>query len=175
MKKTIRKILSKLSVLKDKTTIIILVGSLISILLGVLVANSIAKYKEGKIINVLANIAKPIVEIDKQECFKITTLNPEVSYMFEVRNYNEKEISEVEMEYYIEIISDVKEEVKFSMYKNEEEISLINNKTEKMYLTKENKDIHMYRLDIKYDKEQDKSEENILKEIQIKIHAIQKI
>ena len=35
-----------------------------------------------------------------------------------------------------------------------------------------NYDIYYFK---KYDKEQDKSEENILKEIQIKIHAIQKI
>ena len=60
--------------------------------------------REEKIIKVFANIAKPVLEIEKQESFKITNENSKASYLFEVRNYNEKEISEVEMEYYIEII-----------------------------------------------------------------------
>lgn len=175
MKKTIKKLFKKINILKNKTIITILIGSIISILLGVLVGNSMAKYQEEKIIKVFANIAKPIVEVEKQETFKITNINPEASYVFEVRNYNEKEISEVEMEYYIEILSNTNEEIEFNLYKEEKEIALTNNKTETIYLTKENKDTHLYRLDIKYNKEKDTSKGDISKDIEIKIHAIQKI
>lgn len=182
MRKTIRKIFSIKNifkkdikmVFKNNTIVTIIIGSIISILLGIIVGSSMAKYQEEKIINVFASIAKPILEIEKQETFKITNTNYKDSYLFEVRNYNEKEINEIEMEYYIEIISDANDILSFNLYKNQEKLELINNKTKKIDLNKENKDIHMYRLDIEYDKEKDNSKENISKDLEIKIHAIQK-
>lgn len=163
------------SIFKNNTTLTIVIGSIISILLGIVVGSSIAKYQEEKIIKVCANIAKPILEIEKQETFKITNTNYKESYMFEVRNYDEKEVSQIEMEYYIEIISDTNDIVEYNLYKGEEKIDLTDNKTNKIYMSKENKDNHTYRLDIQYNKEKDNSKENILKDIEIKIHAIQKI
>lgn len=165
-------------IIKNNIIITILVGSIISIILGILVGSSLAKYQEEKIIKVFANIAKPVLEIEKQESFKITNENSKDSYLFEVRNYNEKEISEVEMQYYIEILTDFDEfdkTIKIDLYKGEEKIDLINNKTPVISLTKENKDNHMYRLDIEYIKENDKSDENIIKDVEIKVNAMQKI
>lgn len=183
MRKTIKKIFNIKnifkrdikSIFKNNTTLTIIIGSIISILLGIVVGSSIAKYQEEKIIKVCASIAKPIVEIQRQEIFKITNTNYKESYLFEVRNYNEKEISEVDMEYYIEIITDANDILSYNLYKAQEKLELIDNKTKIIDLKKENKDNHMYRLDIEYNKQKDNSKENILKNVEIKIHAIQKI
>lgn len=157
-----------------KSKIILLILLIIIILLGILVGISFSKYQsrlEGKVI---ANIAKPIIEVRKEQSLLLTALAPKASYVFEVRNFKEDELNQVEMEYYIEIISNTDEAIKFKLYNGDEQISLNNNKTGKINLRKEERETHSYRLEITYDKTKGKMKD-IDENIEIKIHSIQKV
>lgn len=157
-----------------ESKIMLLLLLILIILLGILVGISFSKYKtrlEGKTI---ANLAKPIIEVRKEQSLLLTALAPKASYVFEVRNFKEDELNEVEMEYYIEIISHTDEAINFSLYKGEEQIPLINNKTEKINLTKEEKQTHSYRLEITYDKTKGEIGKDINENVEVKIHSIQK-
>ena len=103
----------------------------------------------------------------------LTALAPKASYVFEVRNYKEENLNEVDMEYYIEIISNTDEAINYELYKGNQQIALKDNKTEKIKLTKDEKQIHSYRLEITYDKTQGILED-INENVEIKIHSIQK-
>lgn len=153
-----------------------LVILVIIIILIIFVGISFAKYRVNIDGNVLAKIAKPIVELRGEQSISITAINPKSSYIFEVRNYNDKkQINEVDMEYYIEIISKVNSSIEFSLYKEENKINLKDNKTDKILLTKENKEEHKYRLDITYTKDNKLTDKDINENIEIKIHSIQKM
>lgn len=144
------------------------------ILLGIIVGISFSKYQEKRIGQGLASIAKPVLEVRREQSLLITALKPKAAYTFEVRNYKEEEQNEIEMEYYIEIISSADESVTFTLYQGEKQIPLIENKTEKIKLAKEEKEIHSYRLEITYDKEKSNKQEDINTNVEIKIHSIQK-
>ena len=77
------------------------------------------------------------------------------------------------MQYNIEIISQVEEAISFKLYKNEQEILLENNKTNNIKLQKENIQEDSYRLEIIYNKAQNKSEKDIIQNVQIKVHSEQ--
>lgn len=122
---------------------------------------------------VFGNIAQPIIELKGEESLLITATAPKTSYSFEVRNYNENEdISEVEMQYYIEIISNTDERIKFELYNKEEKVKLENKRTNLISMPKEDKEVHKYRLDVLYDTTNLK---DIKDNIEIKVHSIQKI
>ena len=104
----------------------------------------------------------------------LTALAPKASYTFEVRNFKEEELNEVEMEYYIEIVSHTDEAINFKLFRGEEQISLNNNKTEKIKLTKEEKQTHSYCLEITYDKTKGEIGKDINENVEVKIHSIQK-
>lgn len=157
----------------------IILGIIVIILLGILVGISFSKYQEKMTAKGFAEIAKPVLEVRRQQSFEITALKPKAVYCFDVRNYKEKEnnkieINEIEMEYYIEIISNTEEEIQFNLYQGEKRIPLNNRKTEKIRLSKEEQQSHSYRLEVTYDKEKSTKEENINAEVEIKIHSIQK-
>ena len=162
---------------KGKTVIIILL--FLVVLLGIVVGTSISKYQYSIYGKVMSQIAKPIIEIRKEESILVTASSPKASYTFEVRNYKEDEpnkvnINEVDMEYYIEIIGGKNDAIQFELYRGETEIQLTNNKTEKIQLIKGKKDTHLYRLDITYDKTKANSNTSINENVEIKIHSIQK-
>ena len=121
-----------------------------------------------------ANIAKPLLELRREESMLLTALAPKASYVFEVRNYKEDELNQVDMEYYIEIISHTDEAIKFSLYQGENLIPLQENRTQKIKLTKEEKQAHSYRLEMVYDKEKAAKEKDINENVEIKVHSIQK-
>ncbi len=157
-----------------KNKIVILFLLILVILLGILVGISFSKYQsrlEGKAI---ANLAKPIIEVRKEQSLLLTALEPKASYVFEVRNFKEDELNEIEMEYYIEIIANTDEAINFELYKGEEQIPLNKNKTEKICLTKDEKQTHSYRLEITYDKTKGEIGQDISQNVEVKIHSIQK-
>lgn len=95
---------------------------------------NIAKYIEK--INIISKtkIAKPIINIEQDEKIIITKidLEKEIEYKFKIKNYNEDKVSSVEFLYYIQLESDILEElVNYTLVDLEEnkEIELINNKT----------------------------------------------
>ena len=157
-----------------KNRIVLFLILILIILLGIIVGKSIAKYQNKITGEGFANIAKPILEIRKEQSLLLTALAPKASYVFEVRNYKEDELNEVEMEYYIEIISCVDEAIDFALYKGEEQVELKDNKTEKIKLTKDEKQIHSYRLEITYDETKAVEQKDINENVEVKIHSIQK-
>lgn len=157
-----------------KRKIIILILLILTILLGILVGISFSKYQSKMVGEGFANIAKPVLEVRREQSLLLTALAPKASYVFEVRNYKEDELNQVEMEYYIEIISNTDEAINFSLYRGDEKIPLSANKTEKIKLTKEEKQTHSYRLEITYDKSKGELGKDISENVEVKIHSIQK-
>ncbi len=159
---------------KKNKKVILLLLLLLVILLGILVGASFAKYHSKIETDAFAKIAKPVLEVRREQSLMLTALAPKASYVFEVRNYKEDELNQVEMEYYIEIISNTDEAINFALFKGDEEIPLNSNKTGKIKLTKEEKQTHSYRLEITYDNTKGKLGKDINENVEIKIHSIQK-
>lgn len=159
---------------KDKKKIIILIFLIFTILFGILVGISFSKYQSKLVGQAFANVAKPILEVRREQSLLLTALAPKASYVFEVRNYKEDTLNQVEMEYYIEIISNTDEAIDFTLFKGNEEIPLNNNKTGKIKLTKEEKQTHSYRLEITYDNTKGALGKDISENVEVKIHSIQK-
>ena len=160
--------------IKDKKKITILILLILTILLGILVGISFSKYQSKLVGQAFANVAKPVLEVRREQSLLLTALAPKASYVFEVRNYKEDTLNQVEMEYYIEIISNTDEAIDFALFRGDEEILLNNNKTEKIKLEKEEKQTHSYRLEITYDNTKGELGKDIGENIEIKIHSIQK-
>ena len=79
----------------------IIILLLLLILIG-LIGITFAKYQANIKGKGIAQIANPVFEVRKEESLLITALAPKASYVFEVRNYDEEDINEVDMEYYID-------------------------------------------------------------------------
>lgn len=159
---------------KKDSKIVLLLLIIFIILLGILIGISFSKYQSKLEGQAIAKIAKPIIEVRKEQSLLVTALVPKVSYIFEVRNFKDDEINQIEMEYYIEIISNANEAINFKLYNEEKQITLNNNKTEKIKLEKEERKAHSYRLEIIYDKTKGEMEKDINENVEIKIHSIQK-
>lgn len=157
---------------RDK--ILILLILILVILIGIFVGISYSKYKNKITGQAFGQIAKPILEIKREQSLLLTALAPKASYVFEVRNYKENELNQVEMEYYIEIISNADEAIDFELYQGENKILLTENKTANIKLTKDEKQTHSYRLEIIYDETKGVLGQNIDENVEVKIHAIQK-
>lgn len=101
----------------------------------------------------MAYIAKPIVELVGNNTLNLDISKENSKYYFEVKNYNEQnEITEVKMEYYIEIQIDNPENIKYEIYKiNEnksEKIEMKNEKSRKFTLRVKEKQIDKYCIEI---------------------------
>ena len=125
-------------------------------------------------INTTAQISKPILEVENGQAIEIKTTNDKGIYEFKVKNYNDVgEITQVDLEYEIEILSDINENISFRLYQEEEEMELENKKTKKILMTKEKKQEHQSRIEIEYNKESTTIQE-VIQKIQIKVHSEQK-
>ena len=160
---------------KDKRKNIEVIILLLILILISLVGITLARYQASIKGTANAQIANPIFEVRREESLLLTALAPKASYVFEVRNYDEKDINEVDMEYYVEIISNTDKSITFELFQVDTKIPLKDNKTDKISLNKENKENHKYRLDITYDKDKIQVEEDIKEKVEIKIHSIQKV
>lgn len=118
-------------------------------------------------------IAKPIFIVDNNPEIEITAKQKEGYYYFKVRNYELEEISQVDMQYNIEIIGDIDEAIIYTLYREEEQIPMQANKTQTQKLTRNQKEEHNYCLKVEYDKEKNTSLSDIMQELQIKVHAEQ--
>lgn len=158
---------------EKKESKIFLLLLLLIILLGILIGISFAKYQSTVAGKTFASIAKPILEIRKEQSLLLTALAPKASYVFEVRNYQEEELNQVEMEYYIEIISHTDEAIQFTLYRGDTLIPLKNNQTQTIKLGKDKEETHSYRLEITYDKTKGNLGKDINENVEVKIHSIQ--
>ena len=126
-----------------------------------------------------AKIAEPIIEVtSNSEPINITNNSLEGEYIFYIRNYNEnKKISDVSLDYTIELLDTIKEEpkkyIKYELYKNGDLVELQNQKTNIMRLGNKNLQEDKYVLKIKYDKNASETMEDIWDNINIKVHSQQ--
>ena len=127
-------------------------------------------------INGNTEIAKPIIQVENGSSLEINNQNKEGIYEFKVKNYNDNgEITQVDMEYYIEILDDLSSKgIEVKLLKDNEEIEINENKTGKYLLTKEGMQEDNYKLELKYDENKNISTEDIFEQLQIKVHSEQK-
>lgn len=143
------------------------------ILLLFLTGYSIGKETANAVISAEGEIAEPILIVDNNPEIEITAQQNQGYYYFKVRNYQEENISEVDMNYNIEIIGDVDDAIVFTLYKGEEKVLLEDRKTKEILIRKNEKQEHSYCLKIEYDKQKNIFLSDIMEEIQIKVHAEQ--
>ena len=130
-----------------------------------------AKYVVQENSKVQTGIAKPIVELIEGECVNIDSTKTEANYNFTVRNYNEQGIiTSAKMNYEIQITAPQSEAITYTLYKNNEMVPINGNS---QLLGNKAKEEHMYTLNIKYEKEKNVNLEDIVQEIQIKVHSEQ--
>lgn len=135
---------------------------------------SIGKESSCVTIETIAKIAEPILVVEKSDMIKVDGRKQREHYNFNVKNSKEDgEITQVDLQYNIEIISKIEEAISFKLYKNNHEIPLVNNKTTYMKLERENFQEDCYQLEIIYDKNKNFSKNDIIQDVQIKIHSEQ--
>lgn len=155
--------------MKKEIIKIILVAFVLTIILSTI---SLGKYFNKTKINVNSGVAIPIIKLEGEQKLIINNNQENKVYNLAVKNYDENEqITQVELEYYIEIISKKNDNINFKIYKEEKELNINNNKTEKFLLTKENKQRDNYKIEILLNK---KISEDILQNVKIKVYSEQK-
>lgn len=154
---------------KEGIRIIIIIMTMILLFSGVSLAKAFSKIK----IETKAEIAEPILKIEGDSTININKSEEKKSYNFKVKNYDETgKITQVDLEYYIKMISDIDKKIYFKIYKNEEELKMDNNRTEYFLLGKEKKQEDNYRIEILFNKSY--FVEEMKEEIKIEICARQK-
>lgn len=155
--------------MKKEIIKIIVVAFVLTIILSTI---SLGKYFNKTKINVNSGVAIPIIKLEGEQKLIINNTQENKVYNLAVKNYDENEqITQIELEYYIEIISPKNDNINLKIYKEEKELNINNNKTEKFLLTKENKQQDNYKIEILLNK---KMSENILQNIEIKVCSEQK-
>ena len=136
--------------------------------------NSLGKQMSNTKINTNSEILKPILIVENNPAIDITNKNNKGYYDFKIKNYNElDEINEIELRYNIEILNEENKAINFKLYKGEEELLLEKNKTKDMLIKKNEKQEENYKLEIIYDKNLVNSLEDIIQNVQIKVHSEQ--
>lgn len=155
-----------------RTLTLIIVSSIVLILF--FTGFSIGKAMVDVKIKNNTEIAKPILIVENNPSIDITAIKNTGKYNFKIKNYDENDqINEIELKYYIEIISKYDESISFKIYKNNEEIPLTNNRTNEMILSKNEKKDEEFILEIVYDKTKSTSTQEIIQDVQIKVHSEQ--
>lgn len=151
-------------------------GAIITFIIILLLfcGHSMAKVIEEVIINSQTKIAEPILEIENNPSVDITATNNYGEYIFKIKNYNkENKITETDLKYYIEILSNTDNSVNIELFQNENKINLNNNRTEYIQISKDKKEEREYKIKITYDKEKSNTINDILGRIQVKVHTEQ--
>lgn len=133
---------------------------------------SFSKYFSKTNLEIESEIAKPILEIEEDITLNINTVKEKETYNLKVKNYDEtSKITEVDLEYYIEILPKENENIKFKIYKNDKELDMYENKTDKFWLSKENKQEDNYKIEILLN---NISDQEFMQNIEVKVYAEQK-
>ena len=141
-----------IKILKTKLLKIIFILSIIALIVtGINVVNG--QYMQTHTLKASTKIAKPIIIMEEGEKINIDGTSNEQEYQFKIKNYNEKnEISDVQMNYYLQILGNKDKAIEFELYENEKIIPIINNKTQTLKLGNKTKEEKNYILKIKYNK-----------------------
>ena len=106
--------------MKKEIIKIILVAFVLTIILSTI---SLGKYFNKTKINVNSGVAIPIIKLEGEQKLIINNNQENKVYNLAVKNYDENEqITQVELEYYIEIISKKNDDINFKIYKEEKEL-----------------------------------------------------
>ena len=164
--------------LKNKKKEITMVFIIAIVLIFFFSGFSMGKGFSRRDINGNTKIAKPILQVENGTGLEINNINTKGVYEFKVKNYNEQgEKTDVDLEYYIEILNYTGKEnngIELKLLKNGQEIKINGNKTEKFVLTKDEMKEDNYKLEITYDKDKNTNMQDIVRQLQIKVHSEQK-
>lgn len=155
---------------KRRITLIIITSMVIIFFLsGFSIGKEIAKSN----IKTTGSIAEPILKVDKSETVQINNDTEKEIYEFTVRNYDESgNITEVDLEYYVEILTNINSNFSLKIYKDDNEIELKENKTSKFIMNKNKKQDDKYKIEIICDEE--KQIKELIQEVQMKVYSEQK-
>lgn len=146
---------------------------LLIILFLLLYKHSMAKYKEVINLSSTTEVANPVFIVDGVKEITIDGLEEQSVYNFSVKNYEENNISDVNMKYYVEIVNNIGNMISYNLSKDNKNINLKDNRTEEIKLTGVNKKEDNYELNINYDKSLSQDNEDITGIIQIRVVAVQ--
>lgn len=118
-------------------------------------------------------VATPIFVVEGDSATKISEINNIGYYEFTIKNFNETNVSETGFLYTIEIISNTDESIQFELYNEEEQVPLENLKTGKLSIAGNEKVEQQYKLKVIYDSTKGTKGEDILGEVQVKVHSEQ--
>ncbi len=164
--------------IKIKKKEFIIIATIITIVILFFSGFSMGKAYSRTDINGDTEIANPIIKVEYGNPINITNKNQEGIYEFKVKNYEEtinleKNITQVGLNYYIEILNPIDKSIKIELYKNEEKIEFNGNKTETFYMPKNVEKIDNYKMIITYNKKDNINMIDIIQELQIKVHSEQ--
>ena len=151
--------------------IIILVIVLLLLWVFFIRGKSFARYKSEITSNSVSQIAKPILNVDGASNIKIDGIEDTI-YKFSVKNYNGTGKSDVDLQYYIEIVNNSQADLEFTLKNKGNVVELNNNKTNLITLSSESEQTDEYELKIKYNNNPAITSD-IDGNVQIKIEAIQ--
>lgn len=159
----------------NKTNRFITAGIIVFIIMLLMFCGySMAKMLEEVVIKGKAQIAEPILIVENNPAVDITETQNYGEYVFKVKNYNEQnKLSETDLKYYIEILSNADESVDIELYQDDNKIELNDNKTEYMKISKNQKEEVEYKIKVKYDKNKSNTFEDIMGKIQVRVHTEQ--
>ena len=132
-----------------------------------------AKYITVDKLSSTISVATPIFIVEGGETTKINEINNIGYYEFLIKNFNETQISETDFLYTIEIISNTDDTIQFELYNEETQIPLQNLKTKPISIIGNQKVEQKYKLKVIYDTTKGRSGNQIIEEVQIKVHSEQ--
>ena len=156
-------------IIKNKKKIFIII---VTFALAFSAQISYARYFKTEKLNAVQEIATPIFKVEEGNIIQIDKINNIGYYEFSVKNFNERNVSEIGFSYTIEIISNLEDLVQFELYNGEKQIQLQDLKTENITITGNEKIEQKYKLKIIYNNIKEVKEESIEK-IQIKLNSEQ--
>lgn len=157
---------------KNKTRQVTLIIIISIVLIFFFSGFSIGKEFSKTTLEGTGGIAQPILKVENNKPVNINSKNNKGIYEFKVKNYDEKNITQVDLEYYIEILSDINKNISVKIYKDDKVLDINNKKTETFLITKDKKQEDNYKIEIVCNK--NVAIEEIMQEIQVKVHSEQK-
>lgn len=132
-----------------------------------------AKNMSQIMLNSKTEVAEPILIVENDSCIEISSPNKRGVYNFKIKNYDENDkITDVNLQYKIEIKSK-SEDLRFKLYEKTDEIKLTNNQTDYISISNNKKEERQYSLTIYYDENDVEKVEDIIDQVQLKIHSEQ--
>lgn len=160
---------------RKKLLLVIIIITVLAILF--LSGFSLGKAYSKTDIQGISKIAEPILDVENGSKIQINNKNTEGNYEFKVKNFKQDDnrtiLTDVGMNYYIEVLNTPHEAIELELYRGDEKIDLVQNKTKTFFMSKDIEQEDSYILKIKYNKNLNKSMSDIMQELQIKVHAEQ--